>query len=105
MEMDDELSAAFAGSLEPERGERLNCEAALKAWANGRSNLPVESPQMKNLYTSIELLCQNMVFRLGPNGVEVVDLSGPGHSLILSRGALWFKGGDWQSVVLATVSK
>lgn len=102
----NELDDALASALEPSGPDRERVAAALKTWAIARSNLSVGTPHVKGMLRGIDALAEKFILSFDERGsLRVVVTASGTASILLERGASWLKGGDWQSVVLATVSK
>ncbi len=96
-----ELDAAL--STTPTSEQRVRASVALRTWVRSRVAIDDADPRMRQLVRDLDDLTASFTVRLDPVKGLIVD----GHDrrviLTLARGTLWFRGGDWQNVVLGAV--
>lgn len=99
-----EVDYAVAEFTRVTPAQRRAVRRNLTAWARVRSLRPDDDPQMVELLRGIERLAATLVVRLDETSGLLVSTKEDRTATLLSRGTLWFRGGDWQSVALAAVS-
>lgn len=103
MAFESELQQSVQGSLLLSDSQRQRAAHGLETWVRSRATVPDTDERLWGLLHLIPTFVGQLKLRLDSHGLAVEPVAGrlAAVPLLLSRGASWLRGGEWESIVMA----
>lgn len=103
--VDAHTRSALAQDLQLRTEDQERILPVLVEWIRSHASVPVSDPRQVRLLTELPRFVAGLSFELDPEeGLRPRARSGDSIALLLERGSVWLRGGNWQLAVAACVS-